>query len=112
LAETSAKETDDILLFVIDSQTRAIASMLEATEYIMRGREVVIVIETIPQNAEIDGEVVTGRQLKDLNRARLFLCDIVSRYQKNCTLFGSVLKSVTHIIATRSNRNKDEAKKM
>jgi len=96
--EAKAKEACDVLLFVIDSKTRAIASMLEATEYIMAQRRVVIVILDIPEGSRIDGEVIGGRQLKDLNRARAFLCDIAARHQKFCDVFDSVENAVNHII--------------
>jgi hypothetical protein len=98
--EAKAKEVCDVLLFVIDAKTRAIASMLEATEYIMSSRRVVIVILDIPEGAKIDGEVIGGRQLKDLNRARAFLCDIAARHQKYCDVFDSVESAVNHIILT------------
>lgn len=88
--EARAKELCDVLLFVIDSKTRAIASMLEATEYILSQRRVVIVILDIPEGARIDGDLIEGRQLKDLNRARAFLCDIAARHQKYCDVFDSV----------------------
>lgn len=96
LQEAKAKEVCDVLLFVIDRDTRAIASMLEATEYIMSSRRVVIVIMDIPEGTTIDGEVVVGRQLKDLNRARAFLCDIAARHQKYCDVFDSVERVSTH----------------
>lgn len=98
--EAKAKEVCDVLLFVIDSKTRAIASMLEATEYIMSHRRVVIVIIDIPEGGKIDGEPIGGRQLKDLNRARAFLCDIAARHQKFCDVFDSVENAVNHIIMT------------
>lgn len=90
--EAKAKEVCDVLLFVIDSKTRAIASMLEATEYIMSSRRVVIVIMDIEGGSRIENEVIEGRQLKDLNRARAFLCDIAARHQKYCDVFDSVEK--------------------
>ena len=46
-----------MMIFVIDSQTRAIASMLEATEFIMSGRKVVLVVKHISAGHTIDGEV-------------------------------------------------------
>jgi hypothetical protein len=88
--EASAKERCLVLLFVIDGRTRAIASMLEATEYILSGRSVVLVIEEIPANTRIDGDLIEGRQQKDLNRARAFLCDIAARHQRYCDVFDSV----------------------
>lgn len=96
--EAQAKEVCEVLLFVIDGKTRAIASMLEATEYIMSHRRVVLVILDIEEGTVIDGEVVGTRQLKDLNRARAFLCDIAARHQKYCDVFDSVENAVNHII--------------
>ena len=78
--EAAAKAEAETLLFVIDGQTRAIASILEATEYICCGRSVVLVINEIPDNTEIDGQCVTGRELKDLNRARSYLADLATRH--------------------------------
>lgn len=97
-AEAKAKEECTILLFVIDNRTRAIASMLEAVEYIMRNRSVVLVILEIEENTLIDGEQIGSRQLKDLNRARAFLCDIAARHQKNCDVFDSIESAINHII--------------
>jgi hypothetical protein len=103
--EAKAKEVCEVLLFVIDAKTRAIASMLEATEYIMAARRVVIVILDIPENTRIDGELIGGRQLKDLNRARAFLCDIAARHQKYCDVFDSVENAVHHIVVTHPNHH-------
>ncbi len=92
-AEAAAKASCPVLLFVIDSQTRAIASMLEATENIMCGRMVVLVVSMLPDHgAVIDGQPVRPREFDDLNRARLFLCDIAARHPAKCSLFESVEK--------------------
>lgn len=77
--EAAAKAAARTCLFVIDSQTRAIASMLEATELVMAGRSVVLVILDIEDGTVIDSQAVTGRELKDLNRARAYLRDIATR---------------------------------
>ena len=78
--EAKAKEEAETVLFVIDSQTRAIASILEATEMIMSQRDVVLVIDQISDCTEIGGQTVTGSELKDLNRARTYLRDLASRH--------------------------------
>ena len=78
---------------------------LSATEYIMAARRVVIVILDIPENTRIDGELIGGRQLKDLNRARAFLCDIAARHQKYCDVFDSVENAVHHIVVTHPNHH-------
>jgi len=86
--EANAKAEARVLLFVIDGQTRAIASMLEAAEYIGDGRTVVLVIQDMPDGTEVDGHAVTGRELKDLNRARAYLRDIAERH--GVTVHGTV----------------------
>lgn len=87
-----------MLLFVIDSATRAIASMLEAVEYIMAKRNVVLVILDIPEGTIIDDHPLDERQLKDLNRARAFLCDIAARHQTHCDVFDSIDNAINHIV--------------
>lgn len=77
--EGKAKDTAEILLFVIDSETRALASITEAAEFIGRGRHVVLTIEIIEEGAEIAGETVGAGQLTDLNRMRNYLSDVAAR---------------------------------
>lgn len=74
--EATAKNEADVLLFVIDSQTRAIASMLEATEYICTGNHVVLMIENIDHTSSLF-ELL---EIKDLNRARTYLRDLALRH--------------------------------
>jgi len=64
--------------------------MLEAVEYILSQRNVVLVILDIQAGMVIDGIEIDERQRKDLNRARAFLCDIAARHQKYCDVFDSV----------------------
>lgn len=87
--EADAKAESEVLLFVIDGQTRAIASILEATEYTVAGRNVALVIEDIEDGTEVDDQVITGRELKDLNRARAYLRDLADRHD-NVTVFETV----------------------
>ncbi len=79
--EAIEKEASEMLLFVIDGQTRAIAAMIEVTEYVIKGRKVVLVINNIPDGAEIAGSVVTKGELKDLNRAREYLLELAKRHE-------------------------------
>jgi len=82
--EAKAKEESSILLFVIDDKTRAIASMLEASEFIARGRTVILVIQPIVPGpdgtAKISDDILTEKEVKDLNRARIFLQDLALRH--------------------------------
>ena len=54
------KQSSDYLLFVIDEQTRAIASIVEATEYCVVGREVILVVVDVGPGTVIDGAVNTS----------------------------------------------------
>jgi hypothetical protein len=97
--ENVAKEGAEVLLFVIDGQTRAIASMLESVELIVRRRRIVVCVENIPDGHQIDGDAVRGRQLTDLNRGRHFLLDIASRNRETCDVFTSIEDAVKHVVA-------------
>jgi hypothetical protein len=85
LIESLIKCNCDTLLFVIDSDTRAIASMIEAAEYICQGRDVVLVVKQIssddPSNpARVNGEPLGPAQVRDLNRARSYVTDVAQRH--------------------------------
>lgn len=79
--EAAAKDAARWLLFVIDGQTRAMASMLEASALIAGGRSVVLVVQDIPGGTVIDGQEVAGRELADLNRARAYLRAMAAEYR-------------------------------
>lgn len=105
--EADAKARSPVLLFVIDSATRAIASMLEATEYIAKNRVVVLVILDIPEGAtfveKFDTSVAVGKNERlDLNRARKYLRDIASRYTKTCSVFDDIETAIDFVIAYKS----------
>jgi hypothetical protein len=80
-AEADAKIASVEVLFVIDHQTRAIASMLEATEFVatVNSYDALLVIHNITDGTVIDGQTITGRELKDLNRARAYLRELATR---------------------------------
>merc|ERR1711871_162748 len=78
--EQAAKTRATIVLFIIDGTTRSLASMVECAELICSGRNVVTVIQDVEDGQEIAGSKVTGRELKDLNRARTYLSDVAARF--------------------------------
>jgi len=79
--EATAKDNAKVLMFVIDNSTRAIASILEATEYTCIGRVVsLVVLGELQEGQEIDGELIGTREAKDLNRARKYLRDVAKRH--------------------------------
>lgn len=100
--EAHVKESCRILLFVIDKQTRAIASMLEAAEYIAAGRNVVLAINKIPEGCRISDEEVVGSTLKDLNRARDYLSDTALRH--GCPYFTdeNSVQSAIHAVVQKA----------
>jgi hypothetical protein len=94
--EARAKEDAAVLLFVIGKETRALASVAEAAEYICRGRNIVLVIEEVPQDMSFDGVGTSKAELKDLNRSRSYLRDICTRHAATC--LDTVEQAVQYII--------------
>lgn len=97
--ERKAKAQACNYLFVIDGQTRAIASMIEAAGLItsMIPEIMYLVVDDIPEGAEIDGALVSKRELQDLNRGRAYLRAIAEA--ADVTVYESVTKAVEAIIA-------------
>ena len=54
--------------------------MLEASEYMSRGRKLVLVLQEIGSDTLIHGQRIEGRELADLNRGRAYLEEIAIRY--------------------------------
>lgn len=91
--EAKAKADSAALLFVIDGQTRAIASMLEALSQAGLGRKVLVTVADITDGTVIAGQVITGRELKDLNRARTYFKDELLRHP-TAAVFPSIEEAV------------------
>lgn len=92
--EAKAKKDSSALLFVIDGQTRAIASMLEALSQAAQGRRIFVTSMDITDGTVIAGQPVTGRELKDLNRGRAYFLDELSNFS-SATVHGSIAEAVT-----------------
>lgn len=72
--EEAAKKKCQKLLFVIDGQTRAIYSCFEILDFAhKRPGDLYVVIDNINDGTEIAGQIVTGRELKDIMAARKML---------------------------------------
>jgi hypothetical protein len=80
--EAKAKEDCSVLLCVIDAETRALVSVLEAVEHVCRARNVVVVVKNIvpPTDFEGDGSDCLPNELKDLERLRSYLLDVAVRH--------------------------------
>jgi hypothetical protein len=90
------------LLFVIDAETRALMSMIEAAQYIPEGRDVVLVVESLRAGTHIKSDIVSSSEAEDNNRARTYLLSIASLHQ--VPVFSTVREAVEHIAARRSER--------
>ena len=84
--ERKAKEDAKIHFFVVNKKTRGLASMIEVAELVSRAFfqrakndvQVIVMIDDVPSDAHnIAGEDLTTAAIKDLNRARMYLREIV-----------------------------------
>ncbi|XP_064649225.1 uncharacterized protein LOC135501216 isoform X2 [Lineus longissimus] len=94
--EANTKNNCRLLLFVISSDTRATAAMLEAGFYVGLGCEVVLCIQCIPKGAVIEGEMLTPLAVKDYNRGRMYLTDVANR--DGVPVFDNVAEAVQCVI--------------
>ena len=79
--EEYAKKNSTIKLFVFDSETRALASLVETAFMASIGWRLVVVLHYLPESTEVKiaGEILSKPEVKDLNRGRSFLCDILEK---------------------------------
>ena len=96
--EAQEKEQAGCLLFVIDPQTRALASLVEASEYICRGRNVVLCVLDVVEGTSFGtfGRSIDADELKDLNRARNYLRDVALRH--GVKVSSNVRNAITAVI--------------
>ena len=96
--ENDAKNTADTLLFVINDETRGVMSMTEATYYIGKGRQVVLVL------ADYTGDTVDVA--KDINRGRAFIADVVNNedHMKHLKMFATIDAAVEHLCDLHGSR--------
>jgi hypothetical protein len=114
ILEALAKTHAELCLFVIDDQTRAIASMIEAAEFIAGEREVVVVIKDIPLDTCINNEKVAPNERRDLNRARAYLADIAQRHLPH-GVFRNVTDACSHVVTLmhqKRDQREREAKRL
>ncbi|CAK4313198.1 unnamed protein product [Aphanomyces euteiches] len=96
-ADKLMKHKAALLLIVIPSNCRSIASMIDTIGLICSGRAVILVIEPMQEGMPMeDGSLVWGREFKDLRRARLYLEETAQRHDIN--IYSSVDNAVQAII--------------
>lgn len=78
--EHQAKQTADVLFFVIDKQTRSVATIVEAAYYTAAQKTFILVIHALDGPGQlIQGEPITEREYEDLATGQLVLQDMVER---------------------------------
>lgn len=105
LVEIEAREKEEAgcLLFVIDPATRALASIVEASEYICRGRHVILCILDVEEGTAFgtDGLPVKSTELKDLNRCGLSMLSYNMSYLSSANTLVVRVRSYLRDVATR-----------
>merc|ERR1712057_114170 len=95
----------------IDRDTRALMAMMEAVEFVVAGRPVVLAVNSVEEGQSIGHDVVGAAELKDLNRARRFLCDIAQRY--NVPVHATVDEAVNAcIVMMRQDADREDDRRL
>lgn len=79
--EAEAKVQSYVLLFVLDSQTRALATLNEIVEFVLAGRNVIVCSTPLLAGTEIEGQIVTEAEAEDINDARRAVAQMAERRQ-------------------------------
>jgi len=78
--EHHAKQTAEVLFFVIDRQTRSVATIIEAAYYTAAQKKFVLVIDPYEGPGQIiQGEPISQQEYEDLATGQLVLQDMVER---------------------------------
>ncbi|XP_021931040.1 uncharacterized protein LOC110835283 isoform X3 [Zootermopsis nevadensis] len=94
--EAAAMDNSYVLLFVITSTTRSIASMALAAHYIGLNCNVVLCVQHLPDDAIIGSDKLSKQAGKDYNRGRMYLSDLANR--EGIPVFESVTEAVDCVI--------------
>ncbi|KAK7094467.1 uncharacterized protein [Littorina saxatilis] len=77
--QVAEREKCRLLLYVITSNSRSLAAMIEAAYYIGLGCRLVLCLQMLTPDSIIAGEKLSQAALKDYNRGRAYLGDMASR---------------------------------
>jgi Nucleoside 2-deoxyribosyltransferase like len=91
------KDDADVLVFVIEGGTRAIASCGEAAYLIGAGRRVAVAVADVPDGATIAGARIGAVERADLNRGRSLVRAMAARH--GVPVFADAAGAVEHAIA-------------
>jgi len=94
--DIKAKGESDVLLFVVNNQTRGVATIGEVAYCLGSGQPVVLVLNDIGEDDYIDGKPVSRTERDDLNRGRIFLRTTAAAHE--IPIFDNVAEGVQHAI--------------
>ncbi len=95
-AEMAAKDAADVLVFVINGETRGVASVAEVAYYLAAGRALALAIIDLPDGAALEGRVLERAERDDLNRGRIFVRTMAR--ERGVPVFDAVGPAVEHAI--------------
>ncbi|XP_076351899.1 uncharacterized protein LOC143247525 [Tachypleus tridentatus] len=103
--ENKAKEGAQVLLFVIDTQTRSVASMIEAAHIAGTSKNLILVIYHLKNEGCITvmGEKITERELEELVQGRTYLKHLV--WRKNISVFDNIPSAIEAAQVSLKNEN-------
>lgn len=95
--EMRRKDECLVQLFVINGDTRGVASVAEVAYLIGARKPVAIVMEDIKADANVYGSVIDSVQADDLNRGRIYVRAMADRH--NVPIFTDIAEGTKHCIA-------------
>jgi hypothetical protein len=95
-ADMRAKDAAEVLLFVINEETRGVATVGEAAYCLGAGQPLALVVTDIGEQDKIDGRGLSVAERDDLNRGRLFIRSMADR--AGVPVFAEVGSATQHAI--------------
>ncbi|KAG8184235.1 hypothetical protein JTE90_013211 [Oedothorax gibbosus] len=78
--ENQAKQNAEVMFFVIDNQTRSVASMIEAAQVAGTQRKLILIVNEFEKpGSMVMGEAITEKEFRDLQQGHRYLQDLVER---------------------------------
>ena len=104
--EAIHKNASYVLLFVFDSATRAIATLNECVEYMMAGRQKVVIVEAFVTAGTVVGDqALTVEEAEDINAARAQLFHMAKG--RGIPVFPSIDEATRECVAYLTNADMD-----
>jgi len=106
VVEAEAKLKSAVLLFVLDSQTRALATLNEVIEFVVRGRQkVLIVMDFVAPGTEIEGQEITPEEAQDINMARTQMAKHAKDH--GAEVYNTLTLGLMHVVSILTRNEED-----